>query len=132
MRDAAQFAPAGHQQRGDRRADRGLGHRRNVVDRDFGGDLVEAPGQAQRHHDDRGERIERADVMGRGRWGHACARYAALQCAQMPEISITGVFGVKPAAREAVLMVSATAAEAASPTAPHRSQIRNTTGSLSA
>ncbi len=30
----------------------------------------------------------------------------------MPEISITGVFGVKPAAREAVLMVSATAAEA--------------------
>ena len=48
----------------------------------------------------------------------------------MPEISITGVFGVKPAAREAVLMVSATAAEAASPTAPHFSQIRNTTGSL--
>jgi len=27
--------------------------------------------------------------------------HAALQCAQMPEISITGVFGVKPAAREA-------------------------------
>jgi len=52
-----------------------------------------------------------------------------LQCAQMPLISITGVFGVKPAAREAVLMVSATAAEAASPTAPHFSQIRNTTGS---
>ena len=47
----------------------------------------------------------------------------------MPVISITGVFGVKPAAREAVLMVSATAAEAASPTAPHFSQIRNTTGS---
>src|SRR3974390_1686244 len=57
--------------------------------------------------------------------------HAALQCAQMPEISITGVFGVKPAAREAVLIVLATAAEAASPTAPHRSQIRNTTGSLS-
>ena len=56
-------------------------------------------------------------------------RHAALQWAQMPEISITGVFGVKPAAREAFLMVSATAAEAASPTAPHFSQIRNTTGS---
>ena len=52
-----------------------------------------------------------------------------LQCAQMPEISITGVFGVKPAAREAVRMVSATAALAASPTVPHCSQIRNTTGS---
>src|SRR3954471_18496142 len=56
-------------------------------------------------------------------------RQAALQCAQMPEISITGVFGEKPAAREADLIVSATAALAASPTAPHVSQIRNTTGS---
>jgi len=75
-------------------------------------------------HDRRGDRIERAgDVVGR----RLC--HATLQCAQMPEISITGVFGVKPAAREAVLMVSATAAEAASPTAPHFSQIRNTTGS---
>ena len=55
--------------------------------------------------------------------------YAALQCAQMPEISITGVLGVKPAVREAVLMVAATAALAASPTAPHCSQMRNTTGS---
>jgi len=58
------------------------------------------------------------------------AAYAALQCAQIPEISITGVFGTKPTAREAFLIVSATAAEAASPTAPHFSQIRNTTGSL--
>src|SRR6185437_12050237 len=55
--------------------------------------------------------------------------YAALQWAQMPEISMTGVFGVKPAAREALRMVSATAAAAASPTAPHFSQMRNTTGS---
>jgi hypothetical protein len=55
--------------------------------------------------------------------------YAALQCAQTPEISITGVFGENPAAREALLIVSATAAEAASPTAPHFSQIRKTTGS---
>ena len=47
-----------------------------------------------------------------------------------PLISITGVFGVKPAAPDAVLIVSATAADAASPTAPHFSQIRNTTGSL--
>ena len=57
------------------------------------------------------------------------ARSRRLQCAQTPEISITGVFGVKPAAREAVLMVSATAATAASPTAPQCSQIRNTTRS---
>ena len=56
--------------------------------------------------------------------------YAALQCAQTPEISMTGVFGENPAAREAFLIVSATAAEAASPTAPHFSQIKNTTGSL--
>ena len=42
---------------------------------------------------------------------------------------ITGVFGVKPAARDALLIVSATAADADSPTAPHFSQIRNTTGS---
>jgi hypothetical protein len=47
----------------------------------------------------------------------------------MPVISITGVFGVKPAERDALLMVSATAAAAASPTVPHFSQIRNTTGS---
>jgi hypothetical protein len=56
--------------------------------------------------------------------------YAALQCAQIPEISMTGVLGAKPAAREAFFIVSATAADAASPTAPHFSQIRNTTGSL--
>ena len=56
--------------------------------------------------------------------------HTGLQCAQMPEISMTGVFGEKPAAREALLMVSATAAEADSPTAPHFSQIRKTTGSV--
>ena len=47
----------------------------------------------------------------------------------MPLISITGDFGVKPAARAAEVSVAATAIEAASPTAPQRSQIRNTTGS---
>ena len=127
-------------------ADGALDQRRNVMDRELHRDLVEAPRQAQHHHDGGGERIERAGyVIGRGGGGGAGAGHcwsniwrtiprqaglhAALQCAQMPEISITGVFGVKPAAREAVLMVSATAAEAASPTAPHFSQIRNTTGS---
>jgi hypothetical protein len=55
--------------------------------------------------------------------------YTARQCAQMPLISITGVLGVKPAAREAFFTVSAMAAEADSPTAPQRSQIMNTTGS---
>ena len=62
-------------------------------------------------------------------WTTRGSPHAALQCAQMPEISITGVFGTNPAARDAFLIVSATAAEAASPTAPHFSQIRNTTGS---
>ena len=43
-------------------------------------------------------------------------------------ISITGLFGVKPALFAAAFRLSATAAEGASPTAPHCSQIRNTTG----
>ncbi len=47
----------------------------------------------------------------------------------MPEISITGAFGVNPAARAADFSSLATAAGAASPTSPQRSQIRNTTSS---
>ena len=42
---------------------------------------------------------------------------------------VTGAFGVKPAARAAVLSSAATAADGASPTSPQRSQIRNTTRS---
>jgi hypothetical protein len=66
--NAAQPAPAGDDQRRDHRTDGGLRERWDVMDGELGGDLVEAPGQAQRHHDGRGQRIERAgDVMGRGR-----------------------------------------------------------------
>src|SRR5215472_4342440 len=54
------------------------------------------------------------------------------QCEQMPAISITGLFGTKPAARHECLRASATAAPVASPTVPQRSQMRNTTGSLPA
>src|SRR5262249_41264837 len=54
------------------------------------------------------------------------------QCVQMPVSSITGDFGVKPAARAAELTVPATAFDDASPTAPQRSQIKNTTSALAA
>src|SRR5437764_6592983 len=54
--------------------------------------------------------------------------YASLQCLHTPEISITGLFGVKPALLAAAFKLSATAPEAASPTAPQCSQMRNTTG----
>ena len=97
--------------------------------------LVEPPGQAQDDNDSGRKRVEWARGGGeRGRGGQmrlgSDFGYAALQCAQIPEISMTGVLGTKPAAREALLIVSATAADAASPTAPHFSQIRKTTGSL--
>jgi hypothetical protein len=48
----------------------------------------------------------------------------------MPLSSITGDLGVKPAARAAEVRVAATSLEDASPTAPQRSQIRNTTSAL--
>jgi hypothetical protein len=50
----------------------------------------------------------------------------------MPLSSITGDFGVKPAARAADVSVVVTSSEDASPTAPQRSQIRNTTKELAA
>ena len=40
-----------------------LQQRRDVVDRELDGDLVEAPGQAQHHHNGGGERVERTGVM---------------------------------------------------------------------
>src|SRR5262249_58514739 len=54
------------------------------------------------------------------------------QCVQMPVSSITGDFGVKPAARAAELSVAVTSFDDASPTAPQRSQMRNTTNALAA
>ena len=55
-----------------------------------------------------------------------------LQCVQMPLISITGDFGVKPAARGRRCQRRGDLDEDASPTAPQRSQIRNTTRSPAA
>src|SRR5262249_19171093 len=52
------------------------------------------------------------------------------QCVQIPVSSITGDLGVNPAARAAEVRVAATSLEEASPTAPQRSQIRNTTSAL--
>src|SRR5262249_7357303 len=49
-----------------------------------------------------------------------------------PLISITGDFGVKPAARAADRSFDATSADRASPTVPHCSQMRNTTSSPAA
>ena len=49
------------------------------------------------------------------------------QCAQMPVTSITGDFGMKPAARAADVSVAVTSSDEASPTAPQHSQIKNTT-----
>src|SRR5262249_16751981 len=54
------------------------------------------------------------------------------QCVQMPVSSITGDLGVKPAARAAEGSVAAPSVRDASPTAPQRSQIRNTTSALAA
>src|ERR1700730_19386553 len=51
------------------------------------------------------------------------------QCEQMPAISISGLFGENPAARDDALSASAAAAPAASPTAPQLSQMRKTTRS---
>ena len=51
---------------------------------------------------------------------------------QMPVTSITGDFGVKPAALAAEVNVAATSFDDASPTSPQRSQIRNTTSALAA
>ena len=59
------------------------------------------------------------------------ARQLSRQCEQMPAISINGLLGENPAARAADLSASAAPPPVASPTAPHFSQIRNTTSSLS-
>ena len=51
------------------------------------------------------------------------------QCEQTPAISISGLFGANPAARDDALSASAAAPPGASPTAPQRSQMRKTTRS---
>ena len=56
--NAAHPAPRRDQQCGDCRANGRLRQWRNVMDREFGRDLVETPGQAQHHDDAGGERIE--------------------------------------------------------------------------
>ncbi len=56
-------------------------------------------------------------------------RHRSRQCEQMPAISINGLFGENPAARDDDLSASAAAPPGASPTAPQRSQIRKTTRS---
>ena len=60
QRNAAQPAPAGDDQRRGDGTDGRLDQRRDVVDRELHRHLVEAPGQAQHHHDRGGDRIERA------------------------------------------------------------------------
>ncbi len=58
----------------------------------------------------------------------ACDPYTALaQVAQVPVISTTVIFGEKPLARAPSISGWVTEVAAISPTAPHRSQIRNAT-----
>src|ERR1700739_3346487 len=54
-------------------------------------------------------------------------RQRSRQCEQMPAISISGLFGENPAARDDALSASATPPPGASPTAPQRSHTRKTT-----
>src|SRR5205085_8582386 len=53
--------------------------------------------------------------------------YCFWQCAQVPAISTTLIFGAKPVARAAALTLCATGAAGISPTEPQRSQIKNAT-----
>src|SRR5437588_9090920 len=59
---------------------------------------------------------------------HAACHQTLPQWEHMPVISMTGAFGMKPARFAAAASVLVTSADGVSPTAPHRSQIRNTTG----
>src|SRR6516165_8933813 len=58
-------------------------------------------------------------------------RQRSRQWEQTPAISINGLLAEKPAVRDAAFSASATSPLGASPTAPQRSQIRNTTRSSS-
>src|SRR5580700_4317085 len=71
----------------------------------------------------------RDDGEGGTRFGSIRTRQRSRQWEQMPAISINGLFGVNPAARDDALSASAAAPPGASPTAPQRSQMRKTTRS---
>ena len=139
-----------------------LNERRNVGQRELHRDLIEAPAQAQEHDQRAQPRSSGrvAEVCGAWWWlslrvpgregamvvasytsaakgctlrhpSHA-RRVSRRQFAQMPVISITGAFGVKPRARVADFSDCRHRCEGASPTSPQRSQIRNTTRSSEA
>ena len=55
-----------------------------------------------------------------------------MQWVQMPLISITGDLGTKPTFCAAEVSVAVTRGDDASPTTPHRSQMRKTTRSAAA
>ena len=89
---------------------RALDQRRNVRQRELDRRLVEAPEQAQEHHQHHAGGVERPACGCAGMRSSTCLdvvngllRGSARQCAQTPVISITGAFGVKPAARAADL-----------------------------
>ena len=124
---AAAARPGDDDEGADGRAEGSLDERGDLGQRELDGDLIEAPAQAKRDRERGGGRIERP---GCGR--DVLLHHAARQCVQIPLISITGDFGVKPAARAADVSVEVTSADDASPTAPQRSQIRNTTSSPAA
>ena len=86
-RNATQSAPHGNQQRRESRTHGGLRQRWNVVDREFGRNLVETPGQAKDDHNAGRKRIEwtrgrcvgwigqRAYRLTRPCSGHKCRRF---------------------------------------------------------
>lgn len=59
------------------------------------------------------------------RFSSVASSHRPRQCEQMPAISITGLFGEKPAARDEALSASAAVPPGAAPTAPQRSQIKD-------
>src|ERR1700682_5943273 len=71
----------------------------------------------------------RDDGGGDTRLSSIPTRHRARQCEQTPAISISGLFGVNPAARDDALSASAAPPPGASPTAPQSSQMRKTTRS---
>ena len=100
-RQSAQPHDPEHHQRRQRRTDGALRQRRHVMNGELDRRLVEAPGQADQHHQHHAGGVERPR-MACGNFSHQGYRDAR-QCAQTPPISITGAFGVKPAARAAAL-----------------------------
>src|SRR6202000_3214039 len=120
------------------RAGRGLDQGRNIVDRKLDRDVIEAPPQAKPDGERDREGVERARRWGLCHFDYVLAmgsdagvHHRSRQCEQMPAISMSGLFGRKPAARDEAFSASAALPPGASPTAPQRSQIKNTTRSSS-